>query len=1211
MNSQHNRSFSCRFRRSWWRGSHWALWLALSLGALTLRAQTNWTIVGWNNLGMHCMDADFSVFCILPPYNVINAQVVNVPGRLVGGDGGVSVTYQAVADPSGSINTTSVGKGNFWEYVQPLFWLTLQPDMGLPIPGPNGFAMPGVNNTPQAMAYDTAADWFAAPGIPITPYDDAGNINRYPMMRLVARYGATVVAQKDIVLPVAEEMNCRACHGSDAGRAAQPADGWVNLADVEHDYRLNVLRLHDDRQLGTPVFMNALISGKYNPAGLYTTVVVDGNPILCASCHRSEALPGSGQAGIPSLTEAIHTQHAAAVDPVNGMLLDTEANRTSCYYCHPGQETRCLRGVMGSAVAPSGQLSMECQSCHGGMSAVGSPTRTGWLDEPNCQACHTGDALNNSGLIRYTSVFDSGTHMRVAANQRFATTPNTPDAGHSLYRFSRGHGGLYCQACHGSTHAEFPTTDVNDNIFSLQHQGYVGPLAECQSCHGTQPSTVSGGPHGLHPMGQTWVSRHKDNSGASCRTCHGADYRGTVLSRARGNRTLSAFGTKTFWRGFQIGCYNCHNGPNSESQNSNRPAAVTSRAVTVAAGASAAIPLQVSDPDGNALTLRVVTQPPHGRVGLSGTVATYFPDPGFSGQEVFTFAAWDGSTDSNLGTVTVTVGTGPICTYAITPASATVGTLAGSGTVTVNTTAGCSWSVVNSVPWVSIASGASGTGPGQVSYRYTASTSSASRSGTLTIAGQPFTLTQAGTVCVYSLTPTGASVSAGTGSGTVTVSAGPGCAWTANSSASWLTLTGATSGSGPGTVTYAVAANPLTASRTGTLTIAGLIYAVNQAGSSCTYALSPASASVGSGAGGGSVAVTTTAGCPWTANSNASWLTITGGTSGTGAGTVAYTVAANTGTTSRSGTLTIAGRSFIVTQSGVACAYAIDPTSASLTAGPTNGMIAVATGPSCIWTASSAVPWITLTSGASGIGNGTVRYSVAANTATLVRNGSLTVAGVTFVVTQAGSGSGCTYLLTPTSARVSSRSNTYSFRVTTGGGCRWTARSNVSWVTISSGASGTGTGTVRYRVSRNSSRRPRTGTITAGGLTFTVYQSGSSSSGDERGQIGAFGEVSIAGVPGRERITAEFVLNNDSEVPLERLHPAVYLSDNAERDASDVLLWGRAVESVAPGESAVGKFRLTLPAGVSAKGKYLVADVSGGGRLKAERSPTAVFGPLP
>ena len=67
-------------------------------------------LLGWNNLGMHCMDSDYSVFSILPPYNTIEAQLI-VGGKLVTNGSGYTVTYQAVVDASGSLNSTAMGKG--------------------------------------------------------------------------------------------------------------------------------------------------------------------------------------------------------------------------------------------------------------------------------------------------------------------------------------------------------------------------------------------------------------------------------------------------------------------------------------------------------------------------------------------------------------------------------------------------------------------------------------------------------------------------------------------------------------------------------------------------------------------------------------------------------------------------------------------------------------------------------------------------------------------------------------------------------------------------------------------------------------------------------------------------------------------------------------------------------------------------------------------
>ena len=114
----------------------------------------------------------------------------------------------------------------------------------------------------------------------------------------------------------------------------------------------------------------------------------------------------TGIGGVRPLTQAMHGRHASVADPSTGIVLNA-GSRDACYLCHPGSTTKCLRGAMGKAIAADGTPEMQCQSCHGTMSAVGQAGRPGWLDEPACQNCHTGTATVNSGQIRYTSVFTS------------------------------------------------------------------------------------------------------------------------------------------------------------------------------------------------------------------------------------------------------------------------------------------------------------------------------------------------------------------------------------------------------------------------------------------------------------------------------------------------------------------------------------------------------------------------------------------------------------------------------------------------------------------------------------------------------------------------------------------------------------------------------------------------------------------------------------
>ena len=150
-----------------------------------------------------------------------------------------------------------------------------------------------------------------------------------------------------------------------------------------------------------------------------------------------------------------------------------------------------------------------------------------------------------------------------------------------------------------------------------------------------------------------------------------------------------------------------------------------------------------------------------------------------------------------------------------------------------------------------------------------------------------------------------------------------------------------------------------------------------------------------------------TANVGWTAKSSASWLTVTAG-SGTGNGSVAYNVAANTGTEERTGAISVTGggltRLFLVKQSGAAAMLELAATSKNFAANAVGGQ-KLGVVANVAWTATSSVSWLTVTTG-SGTGNGTITYTVAANTGTGERMGAVTVTGGgltrIFLATQAG-----------------------------------------------------------------------------------------------------------------------------------------------------------------------------------------------------------------
>lgn len=557
---------------------------------------SNFKVFANNDLGMHCVDKDFSVFSILPPYNVLLGQVVaqdirtGKPALL--GRNKVILRYSAVRDNSGSINSTVQDKTNFWRYASPLFGADLDPrGQGL-----KGLYLPAdaQSRAERKFSWHKHLGLFAAEGIPMLPIDDAGKTNRYPLLRVTAfdKASGAKLASVDTVVPVSEETTCSNCHAT--GALAATGSGWSDNTDLEVQTRTNVLILHDRRE---------------------NTRLIDSQPVLCASCHYSPALdlagngPVGDQVGKPTMSRVMHDFHAAFKQIGEKKLYDEPApvagldpslggippsDQQTCYQCHPGADTKCLRGAMTETVT--------CQNCHGSMQALGGHSamkaygaidgrstdlqRHPWSDEPRCQSCHTGDALNhitpaNAGIdsalapdgMRLQLAYDrndpaaspllSGAAM--GGTKRFAENDG------KLFRHSKGHGGVACEGCHGSTHAIWPgnpATQKNDNKAAVRLQGHAGTISECSTCHraGSLPLTLNG-PHGLHNIDDPrWTEGHEDfyaKDKTSCQTCHGADLRGTVLSRTAVDRSykLEHGGSKFLSRGTPVGCYTCHNGP--------------------------------------------------------------------------------------------------------------------------------------------------------------------------------------------------------------------------------------------------------------------------------------------------------------------------------------------------------------------------------------------------------------------------------------------------------------------------------------------------------------------------------------------------------------------------------------------------------------------------------------------------------------------------
>lgn len=368
--------------------------LALSEGQDSVSPQVissgAYTVLGYNDLGMHCMNNDFSEICVLPPANTLRAQVIQRGEDPVITTSGVQVNYSIPG------NTKSTTKTNFWNYVKDLFGVTLPANVGL-----FGFGLSG------AMAATPARDFWAH-GVPLTPIKDNGVTDTYQLSQINVVKNGKVVAATQAVVPVSWEMSCNQCH--------KPTGKGADLTVAS-----NILLAHDK---------------------LHGTTLINQKPVLCAKCHADPALGAPGFAGVKTLSGAMHTAHAARM-----------GNRTpeqTCYSCHPGPVTQCLRDVHKAK-------GMTCVNCHTSMAAVGSPARTPWVTEPRCGSCHN-----------------------VAGHQY-----EQPGV---LFRDSVGHNGVKCIACHGSPHAITPSLNSRDNLQSVVLQGKAGPIAKCTVCHTSTPT---------------------------------------------------------------------------------------------------------------------------------------------------------------------------------------------------------------------------------------------------------------------------------------------------------------------------------------------------------------------------------------------------------------------------------------------------------------------------------------------------------------------------------------------------------------------------------------------------------------------------------------------------------------------------------------------------------------------------------------------------
>ncbi len=251
----------------------------------------------------------------------------------------------------------------------------------------------------------------------------------------------------------------------------------------------------------------------------------------------------------------------------------------------------------------------------------------------------------------------------------------------------------------------------------------------------------------------------------------------------------------------------------------------------------------------------------------------------------------------------------------------------------------------------------------------------------------------------------------GGSTGTINLTTPAGCNWSIKRIPSWLTVNSGAAGTGSAVINMTAGVGT-TFTRGATMRIAGLDFNAQQTRlqPSCDTSVQPtlnmSSASHLAAGSNGSVNVTIPAGCTWTVAGTPTWVSVTRNPTGAiGSDWINYTVAPNSGA-ARSANMTIATRSFVLSQSAYAagCDPAastyIYPNSATFTNAGGTGVVNVSRGASCTWTATWVPTWITLTAGASGSGPGAVSYTVAPNTGE-ARMVNLNIAGYLHHVSQA------------------------------------------------------------------------------------------------------------------------------------------------------------------------------------------------------------------
>ena len=326
-----------------------ASYFVKSTQTLSLQTKGEYVILASNDLGMHCIQSDYSAFMIFPPGNNLIVQIFakgKEDAQLI--TSGITLEYEV------NNNTSSADKVNFWKYAED-YGFNIEPDEGI-----TGNKLKGTLTLSKDKKY------FEATAIPVVPYNDnQKQVNPYQTVKITVRESSTgkiLAIQDNVVLPVSDEMMCSNCHGTE-------------------DTDKNILKSHDKKE-GTKLYADLTQNNRHS----------------CSECHSDNISNVPDKSNVPSLSLAMHGFHSQT------MGMSKLANQ--CYNCHPGTVTKCLRGVMAA-----NNITCNNSNCHGNIEQVSQSIENGrkpWLDEPDCGACHGPAYAVNPGILYHNSYLING-----------------------------------------------------------------------------------------------------------------------------------------------------------------------------------------------------------------------------------------------------------------------------------------------------------------------------------------------------------------------------------------------------------------------------------------------------------------------------------------------------------------------------------------------------------------------------------------------------------------------------------------------------------------------------------------------------------------------------------------------------------------------------------------------------------------------------------